>query len=72
MSMSIDDVLSGIILGTTVMGILWMGVVKYQTVNISDAEFYRFCMQKNITLPDCRISREILDKNQARETNNGK
>lgn len=53
---------SGIVLGTLIMAGAWVAVTKYHTVNISDAELYRFCMKKNITLAECIIDREILDK----------
>lgn len=50
------------IFGVLVGVILSLATVHHSRINISDAELYRFCMQQNIELKDCKINRELLDE----------
>lgn len=57
-----NSVFCGFMLGMTVT--VWLLLIGYKMteINISDEELYRFCIERKIDLPDCKIPPLPLEK----------
>lgn len=49
------DYVNGITVGTVLGCLAAILLIHFTRVNVSDAELYRFCMQQNIKLENCKI-----------------